>query len=393
MAEKRSMLGTSGAIASDKEKTGNITIDKYMNIHIDPGDSYYSIRVAGARAVIPEKGKFSQLFERAKYVVVTSKASVRGVPELAGVNGLNWVQDVKQGAGFSLGFRILLADCVPAIGTSLSIEFEYKIVQESPITKFIKSTASFINGADQPLGGVLSMDPVRLATVQVVSSVASRISETLFPVENQLEALKFSGQWQLHHDLKSSYYFIISAFEDQSLEDASKLRVERVSNASSIEAVLKYENGTEYKDSSYVILEVTYLPVLDDSFNPYWLDLYKEAEEYANDFNIFNPNPTDEERRKAWAECDGIIKQAKAFADQDKRYLEKEKEGQHKLYRSTCMKLITQKQPKPFEIDPTTKLTSKKFFAELKNFQELREASGLVRDVSGLVRDASGLIK
>lgn len=373
-------LGTVGPIEKPRQETGNSDIDKYRNIYIDPGDSYYSVRIAGAWVKIPPKNWFAGLFKRAKQVVVSSRAQVKGVPELAGVNGLNWVQDVKPGAGFSLGFRTMLVDYVPANGTSLSLDFEYTVIEESPITKFVKTIVPFINGSDQPLSGVLSMDPARLATVQAVGAIASRIMETLFPAETRLTALKFSGQWQLRDDLKSSYYFIVSAFHKQDLPvDASKLTVEPVGGADSGQAVLKSANGKDYRDNSYVIFEVSYLPALDDIFSPRWLDLYEQAKEYATDFVFFHPSPTDAERQEAWAECDGIIRQAKAFADEDKRYLESEKKKHYRLYRSKCLTLIWGKPPEPTDIDPGAKMSLEELIAEVKAFQEQLMASRAMR--------------
>ncbi len=376
--------GMIGPIPFERRMTGDSSKDMYRNTCIDPGDSYYSVQVVGAYVRIPPQNTFRKLFRRARQVAVASEVHVHGMnPKLPGVKGLNWVEDVKPGEGFSLGFRTMLVDYIPANGTSLSVDFEYIIIQDSPVTDTIRKFGIFINAPDQPLGGILSMDPPRLAAAQAISSIASRVTESLFPLQTRVEALRFSGQWQLRNDLKSSYYLVLSAFDSQELpDDVSQLRVEPVGGADSGQAVLKSEDGKEYRENSYVILEVTYLPVLDDNFSPHWLKLYAEAEEKASDFATFFQSPTYEEREKAWATCDGIIQKARAFADQDRRYLEKEKDDHYRLCRSKCMKLIWGKQPKPVDIDPTWKKTPKVFFTQLRTFQQQRMVSKAIRGVS-----------
>jgi hypothetical protein len=371
--------GTEGPILNNRKIANNSKIDKYLNITIDPGNSYYSVRVVGAWVIIPPEGLFGKAFKKAKQVVVTSNAQVHGVDELDGVNGLNWIRSVEPGKGYSLGFRTMLADYVPAIGTSFSLEFEYMIIKESPITKLSKKISTYVNSSKQPLAGVLSMDPKTLIATKAISSIASKVTETLFPEETRIEVLKFNGQWQLGSGLKSSYYYIVSAFDKQNLPtDDTEIYVEPVGDPGGGQAKLKYKNGKVYRDNSYVIFEVSYLPVLDDNFNPTWLTIYKSAEEKAEDFASFTPSADMSTCQKKWIECNGIIQNAKAFADQDMRYLPKEKERHYNFYRSKCKNLIwgkltTKKKPS------RKKGTAKKLPEELKIFQAERIASQALR--------------
>lgn len=323
--------GTIGPIPYARKTTKDSKIDNDINRHIEPGSSYYSIRVAGAYVSVPKKNAIKNLFDRAKQVTMTSSAKVVGDPSLPSTQSINWVTDIEPGKSKELGSKTFLVNYLPATGTSVAVTVEYRVLSESPAAETLKKMSSFINDQKQPLGvslGLSAGQAAGLGTVGAVSGIASQMISTFFPTETDKTTLKFNAEWPLRNNLKSSYYFVLGAYDKQSLPsaaDIAKLRVEPVGDALSGQAKLLDEDGSDYTDSSYVIFEVFYYSDIDKAFNPEWLDIFDEAVNQANFFKQTRPNPTAEQKNEAFAVCEGLVKQGKAFADKDARYLASER--------------------------------------------------------------------
>lgn len=338
--------GVIGPIPHPRPQTGNAERDKYINRHIEPGNSYYSVRVVGASINVPERNVFARAFARAKQVTMTSSTLVQGVADVIPTRGINWVQDVVPGRQYELGVRPFLVDYMPAAGTSLAVTVEYRILQEGPATQTLSKMSNFINSNQQPLAGALRMgatESAGLGTVAAVSGIASQLIGSIFPAESERTTLKFNGEWPLRDGLKSSYYYILGAYNKEQLptyEVASELRVQPVGAPDSGQAVLLTKDGEEYTENSYVIFEVSYYPELGKVFTPEWLDIYSSAVDRAKHFKSINPNPTQQQKDEAYAVCEGLVNQAKAFADRDKRYLHSEKEKHHRASITTCRSVI-----------------------------------------------------
>lgn len=347
--------GTIGPIFSSRQKSGDTEKDKFINANIIPGEWYYSVRIVGSVISVPSTSFMGGLFKKASQVTMTSAARVEGFESLNPTQGINWVQSISPGGQYSLATRSFLVNYLPAQGISLAISIEYRVLEEGPATKFLERLSGFINSNEQPMAATLALSAGSQATLGTISAgtkVVSQIISALFPPETQRTTLKFDGSWQIKDQLKSGYYFILSAYDKQSLpsyELASKLKVQPIGDASSGQCVLVREDGkTEYNDTSYVILEVAAFPVLGKIYDPAWLATYDAAKEKAAFFATTVDNPTQQQRNNAWAVAEGLINQAKALAELDKRYLPSEKRKHYDVAYNDCMKLTLGKTPVKF---------------------------------------------
>lgn len=338
--------GVLGPIASPRPLTNDPETDKTINTVITPGENYYSVRVVGAAINVPSRGVLARTFARASQVTMTSSANVQGAADVVPTRGINWVQQISPGRQYALGVRPFLVDYMPAVGTSLALTVEFRVLEEGPATKTLAKMSSFINTQQQPLGSALRMGVTEasgLGSVAAVSAIASQLIGSVFPEESEKTTLKFNAEWALRNGLKTSYYFILAAYDKQELASydvVTKLKVKPVGSPDSGQAVLVDEDGDEFIDNSYVIFEVSAYPKLGKVYSPDWLDMYASATDKAQLFKNLNAQPTQQQRNEAYAICEGLVNQAKAFADRDKRYLHGEKDAHYKATIASCRSII-----------------------------------------------------
>ncbi|MBF0330151.1 MAG: hypothetical protein HQL10_13435 [Nitrospirae bacterium] len=335
-------FGTKGPYLSERVTTGHENIDRYINTFIEPANTYYSVKIVGASLMVPRRNSFDNFFRSVDQAVMTSSIKLSSPGSSVSSEGINWIEkNIQSGNTYSFGIRPIIADCLPAIGTNISISVEFKILEKSPVKEYLNKLSSFINSPEQPLAINLALsaaDGANLSTINAGAKIASKLVSVFFDDTSVKSSMKFSGSWSLINGLKSSYYYILGAYDGNALPSdviARKLKV--ISSGDG--ATLAYEDGSPYIETSYVIFEVSNYPALGGILAPEWLNIYQEALNRAMDFHNMNRNPTDEKRQEAWKICNSIIDKAKAFADKDNRYLISEKNKQYEHTKNKCMEL------------------------------------------------------
>jgi hypothetical protein len=352
-------VGTTPPLYRPRELTGDREIDRFRNAFVRPCDSYYSVRVVGTRLNLKPKGWFSQMFRKAKYVCITSSASVSEAPSIPQATGIHQIIPVRQGRSNLLGFSPTLVDYIPAIGKTLNLSFEYRVTASSPLADFLSRMATFVNDSQQPLAKALSVSSPEMAGAASIGSVAAQLVSALFPA-TETTTLGFSGSFPLTNSLRSGYYFILASDAGSAglpkAAERTALDIKR-SNPSSLEAFLVDDKGEQYTKTSYVIFEVDYYPTLGHKVEPKWLRIYSDAVQKSAEFKAETTNPTTEQKTAAWKECKGLLDQARAFSDEDARYLASEKAKHYFSSYNKCWKNIKNCDPPIWDEDLAKELT------------------------------------
>lgn len=334
--------GTTGLIPSPRTVIAGAEASD-INTFIEQEKSYFTVRIVGTSINVPEQNWVSGLFRRAKKVTLTSSASVNNSPVLppgTTATSIHAVQDISPGQTFKIGAGHVLIDQLPAMGTSVNISVEFRVTEEGDVAKALGLLGPTINN-QQGLSKALMVPEATIAPIASTTALASSIITQFFPVTSERTTLRFTGVWPLNNGMKSQYYFILGSYDKNQLpsgNDLSNLRV--TTSGRSDYAYLVDKNNVEFNRASYIIFEVRQSKT-NPGLAPSWRDIYSRSEEDRELFNLNFPSPTQEQRREAWAKCDGLIQQAKAFADRDMRFLPSEKRSSYDAARKGCLSVLT----------------------------------------------------
>jgi hypothetical protein len=291
---------------------------------VQPGE-YFFMKIHSAQAAFR-----GTIFDQIKQLVVASHVNLNH-PALGNeeVFALQRSRSVNRNRAEQLGLSQNLISMVPATMPHVTVSIDFILDKENSLAKL----GGLIN--NDTFVAAVSLAPGAAAIAKTVGGLAQKVIQTFIPAEERQPILQFSGDFNLGaSDLADGYYAILGSrsADDPIPTDLPGLEV--------VAGGLRV-NGQELPNLSYIVLEVTRVPVRTREANSgaLWDKKLREAEAVVQEV-VDDPFSDDASKRKAWETCTGLLQDSRALLMADPNYAEAEAAAIYKTVFKRCADLV-----------------------------------------------------